>query len=57
MNHKTKTEYLKLAIHSISVNVIDKNIQPSEKNVGEALIAVATKHRPAYWCTDQVLMK
>jgi len=57
MNHKTKTEYLKLAIHSISVNVIDKNIQPSEKNVRQALIAVATKHRPAYWCTDQVLMK
>lgn len=49
MKHKTKADYLKLATHFIKVNLIDKGIPPTEKNIRQTLIAVATKHRPAYW--------
>lgn len=49
MLEKTKLEYLSLANTFINVNLLDKGIQPTEKNIRQALIAVATKHGPAYW--------
>ncbi|HEC60186.1 hypothetical protein LCGC14_1021920 [marine sediment metagenome] len=49
MLEKTKLEYIRLANTFIKRNLLNKNIQLTEKNIRQALIAVATKHRPAYW--------
>ena len=33
MNHKTKADYIKLATHFIQVSLVDKAINPTEKNI------------------------
>jgi len=49
MNTKTKADYLKLATHFIQVRLLDSNIQPTERSIRQALIAIAIERRPGYW--------
>jgi integrase len=47
MNSNTKAEYLKLAAHFYSTRLKGKS--PTPKRICDALKAVATDYRPAYW--------
>lgn len=49
MNGKTKADYIKLATHFIQARLLDKGINPTEKNIRQALLACAVEYRPAYW--------
>ncbi len=49
MNGKTKADYIKLATYFIQARLLDKGIDPTEKNIRQALLACAVEYRPAYW--------
>lgn len=48
MNEKPQAYYIKLASHFIQVRLVDKGINPTEKNIRQALLACAVEYRPAY---------
>tara|TARA_R110001583_G_scaffold4844_1_gene27310 strand:- start:1967 stop:2902 length:936 start_codon:yes stop_codon:yes gene_type:complete len=49
MNEQTKKSYLSLAGFFLKTLLIDKGINPTEKNIRQTLLACAPDHRPDYW--------
>lgn len=49
MNEQTKQSYLSLATYFLRERLLDKGINPTEKNIRQALLACTGEYRPAYW--------